>query len=68
MTEREYVEHIHRVAAAYIAKIETHDHGIALGTSEELAWSRTKESLSPFTMIKLCEAWLASAVETEGTK
>lgn len=58
MTEREYVEHIRKTARAYLDKIEAVDHGIALGTNEEESWNRTKESLSPFTMIELCESWL----------
>jgi hypothetical protein len=67
MTEHEYVEHIRRVASAYLAKIESHQHGIALGTDEESAWARTKESMSPLTMAALCDAWLAqqSAEEPE---
>jgi hypothetical protein len=59
MTEPEYVEHIRRTASAYLAKIEAGAHSLALNSPEARAWANTKDSLSPFTMIEMCDAWLA---------
>ena len=73
MTEREDVEHYRAVAAAYIAEFEAGER--ANITNAEMAaiaainaiWSNAKNHLSPWTMVELCDAWLAqqSAHEEE---
>jgi hypothetical protein len=70
MTEHEYVEHnlaiaevlirsLRGSAAAYIAAIEASERGAAIISPEIIAWSNAKANFSPWTMVVLCDAWLA---------
>lgn len=62
MSEREYIEHIRKTAAAYLAAIEQDNTAQAFLYGPEVrAWQNTKEFLSPSTAIVLCDAWLALA-------
>lgn len=59
MSEQEYVEHIKGVASRYLAKIEKDASAHAfLRSDEAMSWQITKENLSPFTTVRLCDAWL----------
>ena len=53
MTEREYVEKIRQHAEAYIAQISGEADVAAVGR-----WAAVKRSLSPHTLVSLCDAWV----------
>jgi hypothetical protein len=59
MTEVEYVEHIRKIAQAYMDSFSP----TPLHRSDRERWQTVKQYLSPETAIALCDAWLAG----EGT-
>src|SRR5690242_15616354 len=58
MTEREYVDHLNSAAQNYIIVLAKHHAG---ENDNEILdhWEAVKTSLSPFSAIELCDAWLA---------
>lgn len=64
MTEKEYVEHILSRAKAYADHLSME----TLDSEAFHAWQDTKVALSPFTVVRLCEAWLAGKAREAETE
>lgn len=59
MTEKEYVEHLRKCAATYIANLDN-DKTLDVFAGAASDWHNAKTSMSPWTMVSLCDAWLAA--------
>jgi hypothetical protein len=59
MTEREYVEHIRKIAQSYSDALDEILASPGQRHASFERWKTVKEQLSPHTAIALCDAWLA---------
>ena len=55
MTEREYVETLRNAARDYLSQIKAPDDDMKRATER---WHELRASMSPFTFVRLCDAWL----------
>jgi hypothetical protein len=63
MTEREYVERFKAKAEAYVQTVSRLGDGTAMPEVDAAAvqaWEHAKAFASPFTMIRMADAWLAA--------
>jgi hypothetical protein len=60
MTEREYVQFLRKRASDYMDAIAGDIGGEVGGETIKAAhaWDAAKAHLSPFTLIRMCDAWL----------
>jgi hypothetical protein len=66
MSEREYVEHIRRVAEEYLHVIKQEGRYDMLHSKQAKSWQNCTQHLPARLTIAMCNAWLDAAQDSRG--